>query len=157
VVVGVYSSLIAGIMLLVNIEKPKGLMDRLGSSKYEFVFTFRGRYLLDVFCSLFLFGMGYTGFFMGIVTLGLIFGIRLAGVQNPDAFNDMFRVPSPDPDKAHAAPGTGYAGEVMTDGEESGEYPSDPGSPYASEQSRFDGEGDTTRFSGDESAMYDRK
>ena len=28
-------------------------------------------------------------------------------------------------------------------GEESGEYPSDPGSPYASEQSRFDREGDT--------------
>ena len=92
------------------------------------------------------------GFFMGIVTLGLIFGIRLAGVQNPDAFNDMFRVPSADP--ALAAGATPYAGEPLTDGEESGEYPRsgeyppEPGSPYASEQSRFDGEGDTTGMGG---------
>uniref|UniRef100_A0A6U5MGV0 Uncharacterized protein n=1 Tax=Corethron hystrix TaxID=216773 RepID=A0A6U5MGV0_9STRA len=113
IVVGAYTSLISFMLLLINIKKPKGLMDRLSNSKYDFLFTFRGRYMLDFFCSLFLLGMGYQGFFMGIITMGLIFGIRLAGVQNPDAFNDMFKVPIPE---ASDTEGEGYSGESMAEG-----------------------------------------
>lgn len=79
-------------MLCVAIEAPKIVTDRLeGSTVGIQLFTFRGRYMLDLLISLFLFAMGIWGILMGAVTLFLIFGIRFLGVKQPDAFNEIFR------------------------------------------------------------------
>ena len=79
-------------MLCVAIEAPNPVVTRIESSKIgEVLFTFRGRYIVDLLVALFLFGMGIWGIVMGALTLGLIFGIRFLGVKQPDAFNEIFR------------------------------------------------------------------
>jgi len=79
-------------MLCVAIEAPNPVVMRLENSKVgETLFTFRGRYIVDLVVALFLFGMGAWGIVMGVLTLFLIFGIRFLGVKQPDAFNEIFR------------------------------------------------------------------
>ena len=79
-------------MMCVAIEAPSPIVSRLENSKIgEALFTFRGRYIVDLFVSLFLFGMGAWGIVVGVLTLFLIFGIRFLGVKQPDAFNEIFR------------------------------------------------------------------
>jgi len=79
-------------MLCVAIEAPSPIVSRLENSKIgESLFTFRGRYIVDLLISLFLFGMGVWGIVVGVLTLFLIFGIRFLGVKQPDAFNEIFR------------------------------------------------------------------
>ncbi len=46
---------------------------------------------MDLFVSLFLYAMEIWGILMATVTLGIIFGIRFAGVRHPDAFRILFR------------------------------------------------------------------
>ena len=78
--------------MCVAIEAPTPVVSRLENSKFgESLFTFRGRYMMDLLIALFLFSMGVWGIVMGVFTLALIFGIRFLGVKQPDAFNEIFR------------------------------------------------------------------
>mmetsp|Transcript_30723 Transcript_30723/g.64453 ORF Transcript_30723/g.64453 Transcript_30723/m.64453 type:complete len:186 (-) Transcript_30723:811-1368(-) len=97
---GIYLNMLIGIlvsltclgMLCVAIEAPSPVVTRLENSKvFESLFTFRGRYIVDLLVSLFLFGMSVWGIVMAVLTLFLIFGIRFLGVKQPDAFNEIFR------------------------------------------------------------------
>mmetsp|Transcript_23144 Transcript_23144/g.25977 ORF Transcript_23144/g.25977 Transcript_23144/m.25977 type:complete len:156 (+) Transcript_23144:92-559(+) len=92
ILVGIFITLICLVMLCVAIEAPSPIVSRLENSKIgESLFTFRGRYIVDLLISLFLFGMGVWGIVAGVLTLFLIFGIRFLGVKQPDAFNEIFR------------------------------------------------------------------
>ena len=92
IIVGIEVCLVCLAMLCVAIEAPNPVVTRLENSKVgETLFTFRGRYIVDLVVALFLFGMGAWGIVMGILTLFLIFGIRFLGVKQPDAFNEIFR------------------------------------------------------------------
>lgn len=85
-------SILCIVMMCVAIEAPSPVVSRLENSKIgETLFTFRGRYMMDLLISLFLFAMGVWGILMGATTLFLIFGIRFLGVKQPDAFNEIFR------------------------------------------------------------------
>jgi hypothetical protein len=93
ILVGILITLICLVMLCVAIEAPTPVVSRLENSKIgESFFTFRGRYIVDLLISLFLFSMGVWGIVMGVLTLFLIFGIRFLGVKQPDAFNEIFRL-----------------------------------------------------------------
>lgn len=79
-------------MFVIAVESPKVAIDRLERSVVGLqLFTFRGRYMVDLLISLFLFAMAPWGIPLGIATLALIFGIRFLGVKQPDAFNEIFR------------------------------------------------------------------
>jgi len=92
ILVGVLTSLMCIVMLSVAVEAPKFVTDRLENSKVgESLFTFRGRYVMDLLVALFLFAMKPWGIVLGACTLFLIFGIRFLGVKQPDAFNEIFR------------------------------------------------------------------
>uniref|UniRef100_A0A7S0YCK7 Uncharacterized protein n=1 Tax=Pseudo-nitzschia delicatissima TaxID=44447 RepID=A0A7S0YCK7_9STRA len=91
-VCGIFITLICLVMLCVAIEAPNPVVTRLENSKiFETLFTFRGRYIVDLLIALFLYGFGVWGIVMGTLTLALIFGIRFLGVKQPDAFNEIFR------------------------------------------------------------------
>lgn len=92
ILVGSLTSIACFVMLFVAIEAPKFITDRLENSKIgESLFTFRGRYVMDLIIALFLFAMPPWGIILGVCTLFLIFGIRFLGVKQPDAFNEIFR------------------------------------------------------------------
>lgn len=92
ILIGVLITIVCLTMMSVAIEAPTPLVSRLENSKIgESLFTFRGRYIVDLLVSLFLFGMGVWGCIVGTLTLILIFGIRFLGVKQPDAFNEIFR------------------------------------------------------------------
>jgi len=92
ILVGILVTVMSLIMLTVAVEAPKFITDRLENSKVgETLFTFRGRYVMDLFIALFLFAMPPWGMILGASTLFLIFGIRFLGVKQPDAFNEIFR------------------------------------------------------------------
>jgi hypothetical protein len=92
ILVGVLVTITCIVMLSVAVEAPKVITDRLENSKLgETLFTFRGRYVMDLLVALFLFAMGPLGVFLAVCTLFLIFGIRFLGVKQPDAFNEIFR------------------------------------------------------------------
>ena len=92
VLVGVATAILCLIMLCVAVEAPTPIVSRLESSKFgEHLFTFRGRYMIDLVIALFLFAMGAWGIVTAILTLLLIFGIRFVGVKQPEAFNEIFR------------------------------------------------------------------
>jgi hypothetical protein len=79
-------------MLAVTVEAPAFLVQKLEASRFgEHLFTFRGRYMIDLLISLFLIAMGLWGIIMAVFTLFLILGIRVVGVKQPDAFNEIFR------------------------------------------------------------------
>jgi hypothetical protein len=46
---------------------------------------------MDLFVALFLYAMRTMGIIMATITLGMIFGIRFAGVRHPEAFRILFR------------------------------------------------------------------
>merc|ERR1712084_31445 len=77
-------------MLSITIESPPALLEKLRENKTACLFTFRGRYLMDIFIALLLFQLGPHGIFMASITLIVVFGIRLLGVKEPDAFQEMF-------------------------------------------------------------------
>lgn len=92
ILVGSLITIVCLVMMCVAIEAPTPVVSRLENSKIgESLFTFRGRYIVDLLISLFLFAMGVWGIIMGTLTLFLIFGIRFLGVKQPDAFNEIFR------------------------------------------------------------------
>ena len=92
ILIGIIITILCIVMLCVAIEAPSPMIMRLENSRIgEMLFTFRGRYMVDLLIALFLFGMGAWGIVMGILTLLLIFGIRFLGVKQPDAFNEIFR------------------------------------------------------------------
>ena len=53
-------------------------------------YTFKGRFMVDVFVSLFLFGMHGFGVAMAIITLVAIIGIRALCSSYPGAFEELF-------------------------------------------------------------------
>mmetsp|Transcript_18949 Transcript_18949/g.24382 ORF Transcript_18949/g.24382 Transcript_18949/m.24382 type:complete len:155 (-) Transcript_18949:138-602(-) len=92
ILAGVTVALASTIMLFVAIESPSAIVDKLERSSVGIqLFTFRGRYMMDLFISLYLFAMPPWGVIMGTVTFSLIFGIRVLGMKQPDAFNEIFR------------------------------------------------------------------
>jgi hypothetical protein len=92
ILVGAINTILSATMFCVAIEAPKLVTDKLeGSAIGIQLFTFRGRYMVDLLISLFLFAMGWLGMLMGSITLFMIFGIRFLGVKQPDAFNEIFR------------------------------------------------------------------
>ncbi|KAL7561918.1 hypothetical protein ACA910_005104 [Epithemia clementina (nom. ined.)] len=92
ILVGATTALASLLMLCVAIETPKAIVEKLERSSVGIqLFTFRGRYMVDLFTSLYLFAMPPFGVIMGSITLLLIFGIRFLGVKQPDAFNEIFR------------------------------------------------------------------
>mmetsp|Transcript_2722 Transcript_2722/g.3966 ORF Transcript_2722/g.3966 Transcript_2722/m.3966 type:complete len:157 (+) Transcript_2722:183-653(+) len=92
VLIGLITSLLSLTMLFVAVEAPGPIILRIEQSKVtEGLFTFRGRYMVDLMVALFLFAMGPWGILMGVITLALIFGIRFIGVKQPEAFNEIFR------------------------------------------------------------------
>jgi hypothetical protein len=92
ILIGAMITVICLVMLCVGIEAPSPMIMRLENSRIgEMLFTFRGRYMVDLLIALFLCGMGVWGIIMGFLTLLLIFGIRFLGVKQPDAFNEIFR------------------------------------------------------------------
>ena len=92
VLLGCLITFVCLVMFCVAIEAPAPVVTRLESSAIgSSLFTFRGRYMVDLLISLFLFAMGVWGVIMGFLTLFLIFGIRFLGVKQPDAFNEIFR------------------------------------------------------------------
>uniref|UniRef100_A0A7S2ABA9 COPI associated protein n=1 Tax=Trieres chinensis TaxID=1514140 RepID=A0A7S2ABA9_TRICV len=93
ILVGVLTSIVTLIMLCVTMEAPPFLMNFLDTKRFAFLFTFRGRYIMDLFVALFMYAMGIVGIIMGTTTLVLIFGIRCVGVREPEAFGELFRQP----------------------------------------------------------------
>jgi hypothetical protein len=92
ILVGIIVGLACLGMLCVAVEAPRILVSRIEASTFgQLLFTFRGRYIVDLFMALLLFAMGPWGIILGIFTLLLIFGIRFLGVKQPDAFNEIFR------------------------------------------------------------------
>lgn len=92
ILVGALVAFLSLVMLCVAVEAPSPIINRLESSTGgSWLFTFRGRYMIDLLISLFLFAMGLWGIVMAAVTLVLIFGIRFVGVKQPEAFNEIFR------------------------------------------------------------------
>ena len=113
IIVGLYTAIISLIMLAVTVESPSVIVERLENSSYDFVFTFRGRYLMDIAASLFLFAMGWMGIVAAGLTCGLIFSIRLVGVRHPDAFNELFRPPNDDDNGGSVlSGGSGYESQM---------------------------------------------
>jgi hypothetical protein len=101
ILVGTLTAVMCIVMLFVAIEAPSPVISRLENSKFgETLFTFRGRYMVDLMIALFLFAMGVWGIVMASITLVLIFGIRFLGVKQPDAFNEIFRHSDPESDYA---------------------------------------------------------
>jgi hypothetical protein len=79
-------------MLCVVLEAPAFITDKLERSKtLEVLFTFRGRYMVDMVIALYLMSMHALGIAAGVCTMALICGIRFVGVKQPDAFNEIFR------------------------------------------------------------------
>ena len=92
ILLGTLITIACFVMLFVAVEAPAPVIMRLENSPIGVsLFTFRGRYIVDLLIALFLFGMGAWGIVMGVFTLALIFGIRFLGVKQPDAFNEIFR------------------------------------------------------------------
>jgi hypothetical protein len=101
ILVGSLTAIMCLVMLFVAIEAPSQVISRFENSKFgETLFTFRGRYMVDLMIALFLFAMGVWGIVMASITLVLIFGIRFLGVKQPDAFNEIFRHSDPESDYA---------------------------------------------------------
>jgi len=91
--VSLLGQLIAATMFAVTVKAPKTLIKKLDSGQTEFLFTFRGRYSMDIVLSLLLFGMGPVGFLFATATIILPFIFRLLGARFKDAFNEVFRNP----------------------------------------------------------------
>ena len=85
--------IISSIMFTVTVKAPKKVINMLDSGQTEFLFTFRGRYVLDLILSLLLFAMNEVGFILGCLAIAFIVLMRIIGIRYPDAFNHIFRSP----------------------------------------------------------------
>jgi hypothetical protein len=109
ILVGGLVAAMCTLMLTVVLEGPRLVTERLEQSKVgEMLFTFRGRYVMDLIIALFLFAMTPWGIFLGASTLLLIFGIRFLGVKQPDAFNEIFRQSELDGEDSYTLEGSEY-------------------------------------------------
>lgn len=115
VLIGVLTSGATILMLLVAMNGPRSVLNVIDTPRFSFLFTFRGRYIVDLLVSLFLYAMDVPGILMATVTLGMIFGIRFAGVKHPEAFRTLFRQTA---DPTFEDDGTVYtdAGDTYDDG-----------------------------------------
>jgi len=115
VLIGVLTCSATILMLLVAMNGPRAVLNVIDTPRFSFLFTFRGRYIMDLLVSLFLYAMGTLGILMATVTLGMIFGIRFAGVKHPEAFRVLFRQTA---DPTFEDDGTVYtdAGDTYDDG-----------------------------------------
>lgn len=117
VLVGILTSLATLAMLFVTMESPPFVMRYLDTRRFAFLFTFRGRYIMDLFVALFLYAMGLMGTIMATLTLVLIFGIRFVGVREPEAFGELFRQPvDADDGETYYTDGDTYEGETVDTG-----------------------------------------
>jgi len=91
VLIGCLTSGATILMLLVAMNGPRFMLNLIDTPRFAFLFSFRGRYIMDLFVSLFLYAMDLLGILMATVTLGMIFGIRFVGVKHPEAFRALFR------------------------------------------------------------------
>jgi hypothetical protein len=73
---------------------------------------------MDLFVSLFLYAMQTMGIIMATITLGMIFGIRFAGVRHPEAFRILFRQAADYDDEGtvYTDAGETYDGDATYDG-----------------------------------------
>jgi hypothetical protein len=90
VVIGLGIMAISTTMLISVVQQPANLVAKL-EEHAEFAFTFKGRFIVDFFLALFLFGMGAFGVAMGVIHLVLIIGIRLLATTFAGAFEEIFR------------------------------------------------------------------
>jgi hypothetical protein len=90
ILIGIYTMILSTLMLLVAAQKPAMFMEKANASA-EFLFTYKGRVIVDTFIVLFLFGMHGFGVAMGIIMIILILGVRLIAAQYPASFNELFR------------------------------------------------------------------
>lgn len=97
---GYYLDIVAGlivltftsIMLIVTSQFPTALLEKLEKSSIgTFIFTFRGRYLMDVFASIILLAMGDLGVVAALLTCAMLLIIRTTSIRYPDAYNELFR------------------------------------------------------------------
>jgi hypothetical protein len=68
VIISLYTLAISLFVLVSIVQQPSGLFEKMNNHA-EFIFTYKGRLIVDFFLSLFLFGMGGFGVAMGIITL----------------------------------------------------------------------------------------
>ena len=68
VIIALYTITIAMFVFVSVIQQPSSMVEKMNNHT-EFIFTFKGRFIVDVFLALFLFGMGGFGVAMGIITL----------------------------------------------------------------------------------------
>jgi hypothetical protein len=90
VIIGLYVMFISLTVLMSIVGQPAAIMEKLNQHA-EFLFTYKGRFVVDVFLALFLFGMGAFGVAMAVIHLILIVGIRLLAATFPGAFEELFR------------------------------------------------------------------
>ncbi|GMH87748.1 hypothetical protein TrVE_jg2819 [Triparma verrucosa] len=115
VIIALYTITIAMFVFVSVIQQPSSMVEKMNNHT-EFIFTFKGRFIVDVFLALFLFGMGGFGVAMGIITLLLIIGIRLLAASFPGAFEELFRQGGPSNDNFDTPYGdTGFAPQPSAD------------------------------------------
>ena len=90
VIIGLYNIAMCFAVLISVLQQPASLNEKLGTHA-EFLYTFKGRFIVDVAVSLFLFGMHAFGTAMAIITMVLIIGIRLTSNSFPGAFEEIFK------------------------------------------------------------------
>ena len=90
VIIGLYTTLICLTVVISLLQQPVSLNEKLHTHA-EFLYTFKGRFLVDVFVALFLFGMHGFGVAMAIISLITIIGIRLMSSSYPGAFEELFQ------------------------------------------------------------------
>ena len=90
IVIGLGIMCVSAVTLMSIVQQPASLVEKLNAHA-EFIFTYKGRFVIDLFLSLFLFGMGAFGVAMGVIHLVLIIGIRLLATQFAGAFEELFR------------------------------------------------------------------
>lgn len=94
ILVGTMTALLSLVMLFVTTESPEFIMRCLDTKRFQFLFTFRGRYMIDLFVALYMFAMGVFAIVMGALTIILILSIRFIGIRHQEAFNELFRCPA---------------------------------------------------------------
>jgi hypothetical protein len=94
VLIGILTSGMCLSMVMVTMNKPMLIVSKFETMRLgEYLFTFRGRYMMDIFIALYLYAMGPVGIFMATLTICLAIGIRIVGIRHPDAFTSLFRQP----------------------------------------------------------------
>mmetsp|Transcript_3230 Transcript_3230/g.6788 ORF Transcript_3230/g.6788 Transcript_3230/m.6788 type:complete len:159 (+) Transcript_3230:36-512(+) len=90
VIVSLYTIALSLFSLVAVLQQPASLVEKMNAQS-EFIFEYKGRFVVDLFLALFLFGMQGFGVAMGVITLVLIIGIRFLASPFPGAFEELFR------------------------------------------------------------------